>query len=89
VFRDASSAPQVTDAGDRWVWDGFVYVLRDMDVQAAVKRLQLEIRNGIIELDLEEGFTNGLVDAGTFVALVSQLLQVSFQRVGWRVSVIA
>ncbi|KAI7372197.1 kinase-like protein [Hortaea werneckii] len=61
--------------GDRRVINHLISVLSDMDMQLAVLgcRLKLQIRNGVIELDIRQRLPDSLVNAERFVTLASPL----------------
>lgn len=65
-----------------------VAVLDDVDVEAAVGRLELEVGDGVVELDVGEALADGLVDLGALVALVARVAQVHLERVGRGVAVV-
>jgi hypothetical protein len=83
IFRNAGHLRvQVADAGDLRIGDDLVDILGHVHMESTVDRLQFEVGDGGIELDLREGFTDGLIDAGALITLVVKLLQILLQRIG-------
>ncbi|KKA17284.1 hypothetical protein T310_8934, partial [Rasamsonia emersonii CBS 393.64] len=83
------AGPEMPDTRDGRVGNDLVDVLGNVDVEAAVARFELEVRDRVVELDLRERLTDGFVDAGALIALVVQFLQVLLQRVRRRAAIVA
>lgn len=63
-------------------------ILDNVDMQAAIQRLELEIGDGGVELNLRKTVANGLVDSRALVALVLDAAQVCLKGILGGISVV-
>lgn len=59
-----------------------------MNVQSAIRSLQLEIRHGVIELDVLQALANGFVYLCALLTLELGFLKIALQRVGRGIAII-
>lgn len=66
----------------------YIDVFDHMNVQSAIRSLQLEIRHGVIELDVLQALANGFVDLCALLTLELGFLKIALQRVGRGIAII-